>query len=1176
VLWPPNDPRSLSPTAHLPPKPSKPLKPRAKSYPFPLDPFQRVAIDALESGHSVLVAAHTSAGKTVVAEYAFAMAIRDKSRAIYTSPLKALSNQKYRELAEEFKDVGLLTGDVTINPNASCLVMTTEILRSMLYGGSDAVREAGLIVFDEVHYLRDAERGVVWEEAISLAPPGASLAFLSATLPNAAEFAAWVAASAGMGSGLVVGGSGSGKVGGGGGRELAPPPSSSAAAAEAEASNLQPLQQSSSSSRHHLHLHRRPCHVVYTEYRPTPLQMYVFPAGGDGLFLTVDEKGTFKEAAFAKAVACLEDSAAAEATAMAANGGKNKKSASSSSGPSSSYSNGLVSPPSGEKSDIFRVVKMVVDRRYDPLIVFSFSKRDCETHAASLAALDLNSREESESVDAVFWAALDCLAEEDRKNLPQVSSLLPALRRGVGVHHSGLLPILKEVVELLFQEGLVKVLFATETFSTGLNMPAKIVVFTGVRKFDGGTFRWLTGGEFTQMAGRAGRRGLDDKGVVVLMMDSRMEPPAARAMLRGSSDPLTSAFRLSYGSLLTMARSADASPEQLLSSSFAQWQARAALPELARKREQAERAVGEAEAEAEKEKEKGSDSGSDSDALVSEVVGMRDALAAAEEARRVAALVPSVCLPFVQPGRLVRLAAAAATGKGGSGEKGGESGGGEEVKASSSSSTPACWGVVVRFERVRGRGTSSAPDDIAVDVLCRVPKKKKKGKETAKKMTKTTKKGDGDDDDAAAASSPSFLPIGAPSSSSSSSSSSELVVASLRLSDVATFSSVRVYLPEDLRPQEAKEAAARAVAEVERRFAEKQQKEKEKEENGSAIPLLDPVTDMGLDSDAYRSASARATSLREALRSHPLSTDPKLESKISALRRRQGLAAALAAAVASERDAAGLFLGSELRARVRVLRKLGYLEEAEEGGNGGEGTVRVDDDRSVVTVKGRAAAELSWAGGAELALAEALFGGGLSGMRPEHLAALLSCLVWQEPSSGGGGGNSGGSNAASAVLARVGGAPPPPRAPEALDGPLAALRAAARRVSRVERDVGLFDESSGSGGGAGTAGSSSSSSGSPDDAAAALLSTEPADAVLAWARGARFVDALRLCGGSGSSSNRPAFEGSLVRALRRVDELLRQLGSAAEVLGDETLVALAKVAGDKVRRGVPFAPSLYL
>ena len=375
-----------------------------------------------------------------------------------------------------------------------------------------------------------------------------------------------------------------------------------------------------------------------------------------------------------------------------------------------------MSPPSGEKSDIFRVVKMVVDRRYDPLIVFSFSRRDCEAHAVALAALDLNSKAEAESVDAIFRAALDCLTEEDRKSLPQASSLLPALRRGVGVHHSGLLPILKEAVELLFQEGLVKVLFATETFSTGLNMPAKTVVFTGARKFDGGAFRWLTGGEFTQMAGRAGRRGLDDKGVVVLMMDSRMEPPAARAMLRGAPDPLASAFRLSYGSLLTMARSADASPERLLSSSFAQWQARAALPGLAVRREEAERAVAEAEC-----KEGGGES---ADALVAEVVGMRDALVVAEEARRVAALVPAVCLPFVQPGRLVRLATFAAAAEGGSG--GGGGGGDAREEPPSSSSSPACWGVIVRFERVRGRGTSSAPDDIAVDVLCRVPIRKKK------------------------------------------------------------------------------------------------------------------------------------------------------------------------------------------------------------------------------------------------------------------------------------------------------------------------------------------------------------------------------------------------------------------------------------------------------------------
>jgi ATP-dependent RNA helicase DOB1 len=177
-------------------------------------------VDCLEAGHDVLVAAHTSAGKTVVAEYAFAMALRDGARCIYTSPLKALSNQKFRELKQLFGDVGLMTGDVQIDPSASCLVMTTEILRSMLYAGSEVVREACAIVYDEVHYLRDPERGVAWEETIAMAPPGAALAFLSATLPNAAEFAAWVAAA-----------------------------------------------------------HARPCHVVYTDYRPTPLQHFLLPSG---------------------------------------------------------------------------------------------------------------------------------------------------------------------------------------------------------------------------------------------------------------------------------------------------------------------------------------------------------------------------------------------------------------------------------------------------------------------------------------------------------------------------------------------------------------------------------------------------------------------------------------------------------------------------------------------------------------------------------------------------------------------------------------------------------------------------------------------------------------------------------------------------------------------------------
>lgn len=209
--------------------------PRAKQYPFTLDPFQETSIACLERKESVLVSAHTSAGKTVVAEYAIAMAFRSNQRVIYTSPLKALSNQKFRELSETFGDCGLMTGDVSLNPNASVIVMTTEILRSMIYRGSELLREVAWVVFDEVHYMQDRERGVVWEETIIFMDHRTKMVFLSATLSNSSQFAAWVA-----------------------------------------------------------HLHRAPCHVVYTDFRPTPLQHYAFPLGGDGLYLLLDERGNFR------------------------------------------------------------------------------------------------------------------------------------------------------------------------------------------------------------------------------------------------------------------------------------------------------------------------------------------------------------------------------------------------------------------------------------------------------------------------------------------------------------------------------------------------------------------------------------------------------------------------------------------------------------------------------------------------------------------------------------------------------------------------------------------------------------------------------------------------------------------------------------------------------------------
>lgn len=360
-------------------------------YPFTLDPFQREAVKCLEHHESVLVSAHTSAGKTVVAEYAIAMSLRDKQRCIYTTPIKALSNQKYRELNEEFGDVGLMTGDVTINPGASCLVMTTEILRSMLYRGSEIMREVAWVIFDEVHYMRDKERGVVWEETMILLPDNVHYVFLSATIPNAREFAQWIC-----------------------------------------------------------HLHHQPCHVVYTNFRPTPLQHYIFPGGGDGLFLVVDEKSEFREDNFAKAMAILSDSPEAAAL-QASKGGKNV-------GGGGGGGKGAAKGKSktGGPSDIYKIVKLIMEKSYQPVIVFSFSKRECEAYALQMAKLDFNTEEEKKLVDEVFSNAIDSLSEDDRK-LPQVDNILPLLRRGIGIHHSGLLPILKEVIEILFQEGLLKV-----------------------------------------------------------------------------------------------------------------------------------------------------------------------------------------------------------------------------------------------------------------------------------------------------------------------------------------------------------------------------------------------------------------------------------------------------------------------------------------------------------------------------------------------------------------------------------------------------------------------------------------------------------------------------------------------------------------------------------------------
>lgn len=541
----------------------------AKKYSFKLDPFQQLAVNAIQREESVLVSAHTSAGKTVVAEYAIAQSLKKNQRVIYTSPIKALSNQKYREFAAEFGDVGLMTGDVTINPTATCLVMTTEILRSMLYRGSEIMREVGWVVFDEIHYMRDLNRGVVWEETIILLPDKVHYVFLSATIPNAMQFAEWV-----------------------------------------------------------VKMHNQPCHVVYTNYRPTPLQHYFHPAGAEGIHLVVDENGVFREENFQKAMGSIADKKGDDpANALAKRKGKGKD---------KSLNKG------GEKgpSDIFKIVKMIIMKRLNPVIVFSFSKRECESGALQLRNLAFNDDSEKEMVQKVFDSAMEMLSPADRQ-LPQICNLLPLLRRGVGVHHSGLLPILKETIEILFQEGLIKVLFATETFSIGLNMPAKTVVFTSVRKFDGTSQRWVTPSEFIQMSGRAGRRGLDDRGIVIMMVGEEMDPAVAKEIVRGEQDRLNSAFHLGYNMILNLMRVEGISPEFMLERCFKQFQSSGDVAGL-------EKSL--LEMEEKKAKMIIPDEGT-----IREYYDLRTQLDTFSDDVRAVFTHPNHCRPFVIPGRLIHV-----------------------------------------------------------------------------------------------------------------------------------------------------------------------------------------------------------------------------------------------------------------------------------------------------------------------------------------------------------------------------------------------------------------------------------------------------------------------------------------------------------------------------------------
>lgn len=473
----------------------------AREYGFKLDSFQDRSILCIENEQSVLVSAHTSAGKTVVAEYAIAKSLKNGQRVIYTTPIKALSNQKYREFEEKFTDVGLITGDVTNNPSASCLIMTTEILRQMLFRGNEIMREVGWVIFDEIHYMRDKERGVVWEETIILLPDNVHYVFLSATIPNARQFAEWIS-----------------------------------------------------------YIHHQTCHVVYTDYRPVPLEHHIY-AGGL-IYKVVDSESKFNQDKFETAMSSLRPSEGPPGR----DGQDTKR-------------RRYLEDKEATASNLEKVIKAAKAKNFVPIIVFSFSKKECEVHAGRIRQELFNDEEDKAKVELIFNNAIEVLNKEDR-NLPQVKNTLALLKNGVGVHHGGLLPIIKEITEILFGEGLIKVLFATETFAMGLNMPAKTVIFSSMRKYDGKDFRFISSGEFIQMSGRAGRRGLDERGIVIMMLDEKIPSDVGRNLLQGQPDPLNSAFHLTYNMVLNLIRVEGVNPDYMLQQSFYNYQNLAKVPQL--------------------------------------------------------------------------------------------------------------------------------------------------------------------------------------------------------------------------------------------------------------------------------------------------------------------------------------------------------------------------------------------------------------------------------------------------------------------------------------------------------------------------------------------------------------------------------------------------------------------
>jgi superfamily II RNA helicase len=485
---------------------------------YPLDPFQQHAVAAISRDENVLVTAKTGSGKTLVGEYQIAHSLAKGRRVFYTTPIKSLSNQKFHDLKAMFPSVGIMTGDLKFRPDADVVIMTTEILRNLLFkANSAATRNLGItadlsldrldaVVFDECHYINDRDRGAVWEETLILLPPEVNLVLLSATIDAPEFFAGWLG-----------------------------------------------------------DLKKKPIHLISTQYRIVPLQHGVYR--GDELLTIMDSKDRFESGLYkawllwrAGQVKAVEDHRAR--VSARARGG---------------YEDGAVARsavgPKAYKAQMNDLIGYLEQQELLPALFFVFSRKDCERYAASVEHTLIDSNDVA-TVKHVLSFHLHRYGEELQR-LPQYQTLRALLEKGIAFHHSGLLPVLKEMVEILFGRGLVRLLFATETFAVGINMPTKTVVFTGYRKYDDATggMRMLNTDEYIQMAGRAGRRGKDDKGLVLYLPDR--EPEAledVKRMMTGARATFQSRMTFHYDFLLKTLQAGNLDWLEIMKQSY--WQRR--------------------------------------------------------------------------------------------------------------------------------------------------------------------------------------------------------------------------------------------------------------------------------------------------------------------------------------------------------------------------------------------------------------------------------------------------------------------------------------------------------------------------------------------------------------------------------------------------------------------------